>query len=1168
MRAGAPGQEVEGMDGKEENEVKPVSAMRKMLKKKLERIKMQRCLRQYMAPASPGFDMAAVYELKLQKLKTNNQALAKALSEQKKETQHWYAELISLKGDLQECQEQLLRATDKDFEKAVEFQVEKRLREHCESINSAITTTMENVVMVVEGLTKAKKLAGGVLNSCRNRSSANSSNSLPRPSGSRLPLGPSSNNVSPRQSVVLPMVSGHVLQPAMVAIPKLNIMWSKKIQERTQAREERVVDMTVIGEQSSNIEEEEEEENLFENEEDTLGNAMEGGESSFRAKVNEDSDCLIDLTNEEKESSSPITSQRTRCRKRASVPEADVSESQGKTSESPRKTGTGRRGKISRGTRGAVCRMTRQMPTASRLDSPKENFVENEEKKIAVKSVAVCDEDPLEGSSWWYTDLTANRSTGSSRGRSRGGRRGRIKTGTGSSSWQSSRGELESSTDSENDNLTESSKSSKGASCEDPFPTVTPVIEASANTLDHSYLASPATMLCRLEKLEARAGRRSKARSRGCSQSVDRAKLNETIPEKQKRTLLPSQEVQRNTDEKNDVAKNDLSLNLHLEEIVESDQEPGNISHHQNTLSMPPPPSLPFPSQQVDWMNDNNLTCLHNVSMDITEPISKILARVAADASKEEQNGKEAQMEKRFFKAQSREQSEVEAEVAEKTPFDVSLMDATHVNIPPYSSQRTIEKENLPPQFENHSHTKETPEISVSLRKVSIVLEDVLKSPREAAEKYTPTVSFSETSSCSGNSESVSNGKMRKNHQKSTSESSVKKASVRRKMLRYSLKDKCREEDSEDKEEDELWRPGIKKYKTYKQRRTFSRKAQTKKSLAGRKRSPVIDSETFKKSLGKRMNENDSESTRTTPDISLDEDEISEDLINKENQDNRGAGSVILSKTTESQCITPNTSLTSCYVKVHRTSIKNIKEPIDSPDVSLQLKLDDSQFPLSPITPFKSKKSREKITNIENGIRKALDQSPISDGCQNANTKVQDREQQVESGSDTQEEHLAGEKNRYSPKGMKCITKGKRDGQQLDKQENMMKERDNIHELGQHGEGEQRLEDLFVQQIEHQRQQDKTQEEGQSRALSTVVAAVKSCEDQNKETLEPTVEKYEEPEILFLESPQPRKRRAAVKVTSFKEPSINRKMRRGAGSTVIISSTSSSKKSVRKSTTN
>lgn len=50
--------------------------------------------------------------------------------------------------------------------------------------------------------------------------------------GSRLPLAPTGSNSSPRQSVVLPMVGGLVLQPARVAIPKLDLTWRRRLQER------------------------------------------------------------------------------------------------------------------------------------------------------------------------------------------------------------------------------------------------------------------------------------------------------------------------------------------------------------------------------------------------------------------------------------------------------------------------------------------------------------------------------------------------------------------------------------------------------------------------------------------------------------------------------------------------------------------------------------------------------------------------------------------------------------------------------------------------------------------------------------------------------------------------------------------------------------------------
>nr|XP_045595220.1 uncharacterized protein LOC123756181 [Procambarus clarkii] len=1145
-------------DGQEkEGKVKKATTSRgKIIQRKLEKLKMKRCLNQYLERSSSGFDMGAVYELKIRKLKTNNRALAKALAEKKEETQQWYREVISLKGELQEAQEQLLRATDNDFQKTVELKVEKRLREHCEPINAAISTTMENVLMVVEGLTKAKQLAGRALNSFRNRSSVNSSSgSLPRPLGARLPLGATSNNISPRQSVVLPMVSGHVLQPAMVAIPKLDMMWSRKMQERSQGHQEPEPSM--------------------------LGKYQIPGQLTCGLTGSANQKFAVPGY----QSGAPVVVHHPTAVRNAS--------------ESPR-TATGRRGKLVRGMRGAASRMTTHSPTT------KEDDIQHEVGETPDKQEG--NEDPLEGPSWLFSESVTNRSSCSAKGRGRGGRRGKLKTNARCTSLQSRNSVVVESSDSEEDNGVSTLKNSKVTSFKKPLEIADFAKENSTNSLEHSYLASPATMFARLEDLEAKAGRQSK-RSKGRSLRANREsmeRVHDVIPEKQLRSSPRSKELLRGMNN-SAVAKTDESLNLHLDATVgsSSNTEPLNDSHPQDTVHMPPP-ILPGPTKQAEfWVNDNDLTCVHNISMDMTEPISKIFAQAAVEALKEEK-GKEVQLERRFFKAESNKQLKVQPEVAEKTPFDVSQMDATLVNIPPYSSQRTVEKENLPPQFENHSNADAASVMFVNLRRVSVVLEDVLKSPR-STEKFTPQVNLA-LSSGSGSSRCSSSSRSRnKQHQKSTAESPMKSEPVRRKMLTYSLQIEEDDKDLEDSD-DEAWIPsGIRKSKTCKRRNTTTGKVQGRNSSVGRKRSATdIVPERLKKVGRKKKYVNSSESPRTTPDISLDD--KNGETVDHDKEDKRGdkaLRNVIVDKTVDSESTTPNI-MADCYVKVHRASLKNIRDSVTNPEESLLLKLDDSNISLSPILPSKSTEDQTKKAGKKQATGIQVDQSPISDGTQDVNTEVQQRKKVKENAGGTQEREQTDDEDKSNEtlKDTEGKMRRKTDRLQSEKQADIKEgeqlndimeleqpnhdldlQRKNQRESARYTSGRvEKLKEVQseglgthveealcrVNQIDQEKKtQDDKGQEGKNQDEMDIKKKINAgnLKEPSEKRLKAVTEITEPDGNIVNEGTQRRKRRAASKITSFKEMSLISKMRQESGNTVVCS-THHSRKSGRRSATN
>ncbi|XP_047474973.1 uncharacterized protein LOC125029170 isoform X2 [Penaeus chinensis] len=1079
--------------GKRDYPVIAPKSRRQKTTRKLQKIRFKRSLNPNRSWGSLGHDVTSVYDMKLAKLRSNNRALAKALASQKIETQHWYNKVISLKAELQDAQE-LLRSGNTDNDAAVEREVEQRLREYSEPFNAAISESMQNVLVVVESLTKLKGLAGGALKNRRSRSSSSSRKSssafsLPRTSGSRLPLAPTGSNSSPRQSVVRPMVGGLVLQPARVAIPKLDLTWRRRLQERLEARQD--LDLSIIGEQSINHEEEEissqndaQAQNNFDL---NLSSRVEESENSELENRSYD-DSIASQNSSVDEVQPPEEPEGSQRRRRSAV---------NNTPESPR--GSGRRGGRGRGrgrkgdssnARSNSTATIKEKPDTTSSTEVQGGDVSDRQPEETSHCPSQQEEDPLEGPSWWYTDLESG-SRGCRHGDS--GRRSRQR-----SSGKHSPGinlAMESSSESECDDLPSRKpkvleKSSAGL--QSPQANIKPscasleVNKSPRLSLDHSYLASPASMLARLENLEAKAGRRSKARSRGMSlrgSVEDGGRPSEVGSEGGRRLTRRRTEIQRNSLEADSVKNEDDSFNLKLEETLLETGDDIKVESQESDSVLMPPPRMPLPVVEKDYLiTDNDLTCIGDVSMDMTEPLSKIIGQAAVDIHKED-----TKIERRFFKTQTPDlPGSPKAEGTEKTPFDLSLMDATVVTIPPYSSQRSLEKENLPPHFDGENSRVEKTE-SVNLRRVSVVLEDVMKCP-DLPDKYTPELKLSlsaQTVKSGGNSSGKSKDTLPK---ASKAESPLLKKPKKRKTLRFSV---AHEDDDED--DDESFSP-MKGRRSQKGRRKNSSVGMTRarRSTLSRRASSVDSSASgpARKQRRRKKESEDANTPQNTPETSMisDLEEESNTVPSKTSSEEEGMTKITLPVQNDISN-NKNMNLNDCYVMVHRTPEKIVQQSAVRSEDSLVLELDSTAELNSPAL-----KSPAKSPTLTPPVKLGK-----MDNLSKQMELVMKKAQQMKMDQDT-----AGLEEILDPCEKPKETMSEASGEATNDE--------------QRGPRDAKQDDVEEKHT-------------------------LNCEDLDRKEMVDLKQDVEEPR---------RKRGAALKITSFKELSLNSKMRRLTSTTVVI----------------
>ena len=238
-------------------------------------------------------------------------------------------------------------------------------------------------------------------------------------------------------------------------------------------------------------------------------------------------------------------------------------------------------------------------------------------------------------------------------------------------------------------------------------------------SLDHSCLDSPTTpssMLARFETLEAVGGRKSKRFLK------KRKHFVKSMDEDVSVTLQQDNQVDKESKPKAENLVIDLltpkNMKAEVDLITDLKKEVPC-----NTVSA-------FINESPGDLRENgDLTCKIVTNMDITMPVSNLVIQENPTTCKEENfdglqdEFKSTRPKRKFFKTKEMELSKDIPENVERTPFDLSMLNDSVAQLPPFSSTRTTEKENLPPVSADYSD-----ELAM-LCDVSVVLEDVMKQP-------------------------------------------------------------------------------------------------------------------------------------------------------------------------------------------------------------------------------------------------------------------------------------------------------------------------------------------------------------------------------------------------------------------------------------------------------
>ena len=333
--------------------------------------------------------------------------------------------------------------------------------------------------------------------------------------------------------------------------------------------------------------------------------------------------------------------------------------------------------------------------------TPAASVLSSSELKTPISPVlsSFSTEDPLEGSSWMYSNGVSQvkgrgRGRGRGKGRGRGSGRGRGNSqGRGGGGGRRSKksieleetetatkelnGDLGEEINPSNENVVTSSNGttdrvgSKGRKNEkddslssDELPKLQ-LSPSGSSIEDETFRESPATQLSKLVELEEKRGRRSK-RSK-----VRSSQRNSTIKEKNN-------------------------------EFLDSQSSEQFLS------------PLPPPAAKRDFLiTDNDITCIMSTSMDMTTSLNPEIDYASVSSPLPNL------LEKTKL-------------INSPAPHEVSELESSRLSILPFASKpKPDEKENVPPQTE------------VKLRRVSIVLEDVLKlSPSTSKNPISPHCSI------------------------------------------------------------------------------------------------------------------------------------------------------------------------------------------------------------------------------------------------------------------------------------------------------------------------------------------------------------------------------------------------------------------------------------------
>lgn len=233
--------------------------------------------------------------------------------------------------------------------------------------------------------------------------------------------------------------------------------------------------------------------------------------------------------------------------------------------------------------------------------------------------------------------------------------------------------------------------------------------DTQSQSLDHSCLDSHASLLARLEHLEAQGGRKSR---RLLKSKLSTAALESELQD-------PASDIRTQENEQLVIGS------PRKMPPVSSTKGPGvSLTIENKNGSCKDSPGLISDSEEMQ--RPGNVTCQLVTNMDITQPVSDIIIQEDKALNGDDTEGSQDEcrpthLKKKFFKTKAQESIDEIPKVVERTPFDLSMLNETVVNMPPFSSMRTTEKENLKPLS-----TGGADEV-ITLCDVSVVLKDVIK---------------------------------------------------------------------------------------------------------------------------------------------------------------------------------------------------------------------------------------------------------------------------------------------------------------------------------------------------------------------------------------------------------------------------------------------------------
>ncbi|KAL7648334.1 UNVERIFIED_CONTAM: hypothetical protein RMT77_000240 [Armadillidium vulgare] len=657
---------------------------------------------------SSVYDMSAFYEAKVRKLKSNNRTLARNLSEQKQISQQLYDTIVSLKEELHDSQESLLRLHyqvkgNGDYEHIIQEEVQRRIGALSEPLEATVTHVIRDASNFIENLTKVKQLVTSVIsysNKEKSNFSRRSSHSL---LGSRPPL--SQNCKSPRKNVVHPMVEGHVLQPATIPIPRMSLQERRRyrLQEQTE------IGMEVIGELSSS-----ESESASSDMDDSTSDQIideENGDCPLEGVINDDITPAdsVKLTSHDEESivngGSPIPSS----------PEDSALDENNTTTvnEDP----LPEENQIASGSE-SPCRAKSE--TQSSSESLKEETLRA--SLNAEKADQVCDEDPLEGSSWMH--LVKGRCKNSKKRKTKSGK-GNIRT-------------------SGLHFLPDTSSESEEEHVEIPVGKVKHGIVKGSSRSRPSRNKSSKVSISHLDLLSSNVSKRPKKSDNRSISSIRDSQGTTDVNNKNEESSTAALPSFIMNDSQSDITL--LNENSDLKKSP-AEKKGENITTIENKL-----PTSKSPNSELCKESTVNLTCILDSSMEITQCLSKGVLQslpplidqseeseisvtktdniqsnsntiMSNNLSEKSQSHKasvqDSKKTNKYFKSQENETNEVAPKKqTESCIYDISLMDSSQIT----SCLTNVGKENVPPNINVSSEDH-----SMKLKDISIVVKDIMK---------------------------------------------------------------------------------------------------------------------------------------------------------------------------------------------------------------------------------------------------------------------------------------------------------------------------------------------------------------------------------------------------------------------------------------------------------